>query len=277
MIARQPFTFGGVARFSRASFGRLALVGLLFGLVSGVVISWLTATCIAPVLDEAVAKLPPTGSIEEGSLRWPEPLGRLLAANAFVSISVIVDEKESDGAPVDFALEFRPRDLVVRSLLGAITIPYPVRSEIELNRTVWFPVWGAWRAPIIFGIVPGTALALLLCWSALAILYAIIPLFIAGIFGRDLNLRGAWKLSVAAQLPGSLMMAFALALYSTGKVAVILVLVMLPAHLLPTFIYLLISPFFVPKAPVSSDEENPFDSEGKRKRRGKRKNPFAGS
>ena len=277
MIARQPFTFGGVARFSQASFGRLAVAALVFGLVSGVVVSWLTATCIAPVLDEAVSKLPPTGSIEQGSLRWPEPIGRLLAANAFLSISIVVDENESDGAPVDFAFEFRPRHLVVRSLLGAIRIPYPARSEIELNRTVWFPVWGAWRAPIIFGLVPGTALALFLCWSMLALVYALLPLFIAGMFGRELNLRGAWKLAVAAQLPGSLMMAFALALYSTGKVAVILVLIMLPAHFLPTFVYLLISPFFVPKVESIPDEENPFDSEGKRKRRSKRKNPFSGS
>ncbi|MGZ8919638.1 MAG: hypothetical protein ACXW3L_01510 [Limisphaerales bacterium] len=273
MIARQPFTFGGVARFSQASFARLAAVALIFGVVSGIVVSWITATCLAPVLDEAVSKLPATGSIEQGMLRWPEPTGRLLAANAFTSMSIVIQESESVGAPVDFAFEFRTNELVMRSLLGARVLPYPARTEIELNRTAFFPTWGAWRAPIIFGLVPGTAIALFLFWSLLAIVYAVIPLFIAGLFGRDLDKRGAWKLAVAAQLPGSLMMAFALALYSTGKVAVILVLVMLPAHLLLTFIYLFISPFLVPKAEIS-DEKNPFDSEGKRKRKGK--NPFAG-
>jgi hypothetical protein len=273
-IARQPFTFGGVARFSQGSFPRLAAVALIFGAISGVVVCWLVATCVAPVLDEAVSKLPTTGSIEQGLLRWPERTGRLLAANAFVSFSVVVGQGDSDGAPVDFAFEFRTNEVVVRSLLGPRTIPYPARADIELNRTAFFPAWGAWRAPIIFGLVPGTALALFLCWSILALGYAFLPLFIAGLFGRDLDLRRAWKLSVAAQLPGSLMMAFALALYSTGKVAVILVLVMLPAHLVPTLIYLLISPFFVPKAEISSDEKNPFDLERKRKRKGR--NPFAG-
>lgn len=273
-IARQPFTFGGVARFSEALFSRLATVALTFGSVSGIVVSWLAASCVAPVIDEAVTKLPPTGFIEHGALRWPEPTGRLLAANAFVSFSVVIDESESDAAPVDFAFEFRTYELVVRSLLGAHSITYPARSEVELNRTAFFPAWGAWRAPIILGLIPATALALFLCWSVLALFYAAIPLLIARALRRALSMAGAWKLSVAAQLPGSLIMAFALALYSTGKVAVILVWIMLPAHLIPTLVYSLVSPFFLPKVEISSRQKNPFDSERRRKQKGK--NPFEG-
>jgi hypothetical protein len=274
MIARQPFTFGGVARFARTSLIRLAGVALVFGLASGIVVSWLTATCIAPVIDEAISNLPNTGSIEGGMLHWPEKDGRLLGANAFASFSVRINERASDSAPVDFTFEFRTNSLVVRSVPGTTVLPYPASAQFELNRTALSPAWGAWRAPILAGLIPGTALVLLCTWALLAVLYAIVPFFIGAILNRDLTFGGAWKLSVAAQLPGSLMMAFALALYSTGKISAILVFVMLPAHLVPTLFYLLISPCLVPKVEKSDAKNNPFESEPKRTRKGK--NPFAG-
>ena len=274
MIARQPFTFGGVARFAHASFLRLAMVALIFGLVSGIVVSWLAVTCFAPVIDEAISNLPLTGSIERGTLHWPEKDGRLLGANAFASFSVAINERQSEGAPVDFTFEFRTNAFVARSFPGMTVFPYPSQSEIGLNRTALFPAWGAWRAPILAGFIPGTAVALFFTWALLGVVYAIVPFLIAAMLGRDLTLRGAWKFSVAAQLPGSLMMAFALALYSTGKISVILVFVMLPAHLIPTLCYLIASPFFLPKAEESSEKDNPFESETKRRRKGK--NPFAG-
>jgi hypothetical protein len=274
MIARQPFTFGGVARFARTSLLRLAGVALAFGLISGIVVSWLAATCIAPVIDEAIANLPNTGSIEGGVLRWPEKDGRLLGANAFASFSVGMNERESESAPVDFTFEFRTNSLVVRSFPGTTVLPYPVNTQFELNRTALSPAWGAWRAPILAGLIPGTALVLFCTWALLAIIYAIVPFLIGAMLNRDLTIGGAWKLSVAAQLPGSLMMAFALALYSTGKISAILVFVMLPAHLVPTLCYLLISPCLVPKVEEAGAKNNPFESESKRPRKGK--NPFAG-
>ena len=274
MIARQPFTFGGVARFAHASFLRLAMVALIFGLVSGIVVSWLSGTCIAPVIDEALSNLPITGSIERGTLHWPEKDGRLLGANAFTSVSVAINERRSEGAPVDFTFEFRTNTFAVRSFPGTTVLPYPPHAEIELNRTALYPAWGAWRAPVLAGLIPGTAFVLFLTWALLGIVYAIVPFLIGATLGRDLTLGSAWKLSVASQLPGSLMMAFALALYSTGKISVILVFVMLPAHLVPTLCYLLISPVFVPKAEESPKENNPFDSEIKHRRKGN--NPFAG-
>jgi hypothetical protein len=273
-IARQPFTFGGVARFAHATFLRLSAVAFSFGLLSGIVVSWLLATCVAQVIDESISKLPTTGSIERGALNWPEKEGRLLGANAFVSVSVAIRERDSENAPVDFTFEFRTNALMVRSFPGTALLAYPSKTEIELNRTALLPAWGAWRAPILVGFIPGTAILLFLTWSLLAVPYSIIPVVMATILGRDLTLPGAWKMGLASQLSGSLMMAFALALYSTGKISVILVLIMLPAHLVPSLCYLIISPFFLPKAVLSSSESNPFESE--RRPRQKGRNPFAG-
>lgn len=272
-IARQPFTFGGVARFARAKLGRLLLLAFAFGIISGVVVSWLAARAIAPVVDEAIANLPETGAIESGSLHWPERSGRLLAANAFVSVDVGLDQLPIEGAPVDFALQLRTNELLIKSLLGTGTWAYPARLELELNRTALLPAWGAWRGPILAGLIPGTAIGLMVTWAALAMLYAFVPLFIAKSFGRDLGFLGAWKLAVAAQFPGSLLMAFALALYSTGQISLVFVVAMLLAHFVPTLAYLLISPFLVPKSEERDVEENPFETEKKRKRKN---NPFAG-
>ncbi len=249
------------------------MVALAFGLISGIGVSWLAARCLAPVIDETIANLPTTGSIERGVLRWPENNGRLLGANPFLSISVSLNDVKSAGAPVDFAFEFRTNRLSIHSLLGRYWVPYPARSDYELNRTALFPTWGAWRAPILLGLIPGTALALFFSWAFFAVPYALLPRMIGLVLGRDLSYARAWKLAVAAQLPGSLMMAFALVLYSTGKIAVILVFVMLPAHFVPTLIYLVLSPCFVRKKETPASMDNPFESEKKKK--SSRKNPFA--
>lgn len=235
--------------------------------------SWLAATCFAPVLDEAVAKLPPTGSIEQGTLHWPEKTGRLLAANPFISLNVTTDNFQPESAPVDFEIEFGTNQFSITSLFGSAHLNYPVQLEIELNRTALSPAWGAWRAPILFGIVPAVALMLMMTWGVLATAYMLLPMLIGAVFNRQVSWSGAWKLSVAAQLPGSLIMAFALALYSTGRISLVFVFVMFVAHVIPTVVYLLISPFFASKAEQSATKQNPF--EGDRRRKFKGKNPFA--
>jgi hypothetical protein len=225
------------------------------------------------VIDETIANLPTTGSIERGVLVWPENNSRLLGANPFCSISVAVNDVKSESAPVDFAFEFRTNRFTIQSLLGRYSMTYPPWSEYELNRTALFPVWGAWRAPILLGLIPGTALALMLSWAFFAIPYAVLPRITGLALGRDLTYARAWKLAVAAQLPASLMMAFALALYSTGKIAVVLVLIMFPAHFIPTLLYLVLSPCFAPKKEAIDPEKNPFQPEKKKK--SSAKNPFA--
>lgn len=272
-IARQPFTVGGVVRFAHASFARLLLLATVFGLISGIAVAWLFATCIAPVVDEGITRLPETGSLAEGRLLWPNTDGGLLAANAFVSFEVVLQGSAIESAPVDFAFQLRSDDWALRSMFGTQRFYYPP-GELELNRTALSPAWGAWRGPALVALIPGTALSLLLSWGLFGIAYAIVVRFLAAAFGRALTFLGAWKLSVAAQLPGSVLMAFALALYSSGQISVLFVVVMFAAHFLTTALYLLVSPLFLPKVEPTSAEKNPFESDSKKKP--KKKNPFAG-
>lgn len=247
----------------------------LFALLAGMVVSWLASARWAPVLDEAVAALPDTGAIEGGLLRWPEKTGRLLAANQFTAFEVALENFRTDSAPVDLAFEFHTNQVVIRSLFGSSPLPYPRNLRIETNRTTLLPLWGAWKMPLLFALIPGTMLALLATWALLALPYSLFALALGGIAGKDLSFRGAWKLCVAAQLFGSLIMSFALALYAAGQISPIFVAVLFGAHFIPTAFYLLISPFCVPKAEkLVSGKQNPFDA-GTRKTKDSR-NPFAG-
>lgn len=275
--ARQPFTVAGVARFSQAAIGRVLLWAVILGLLAGFAVSWVADRCWAPVIDEAVAALPPDSAIQGGALRWPERTGRLLSANSFLSIAVVLNDSEPNRAPVDLAFEIGGRDLTVRSIFGSSSAPFPARAAYPFNRTSLVPTWGAWRGPVIFSLVPITMLVLLATWSLLAVPYGIVARTIGATFGRDINFREAWKLSVAAQLFGCVLMTFALTLYGGGQVSLLFVLIILVAHFIPTVCFLLIGPIFVPKKAKrgGATKANPFDEEAKHKIRGK--NPFSDS
>lgn len=250
-------------------------VAALFGLLAGFIVSWLATARWAPVLDEAVASLPETGTIANGILRWPEPTGRLLAANQFTAIEIALEEFRTDSAPVDMAFELHTNRMVIRSVFGNSAVPYPTNWRFEINRPTLLPIWGAWKAPILFSLIPGTMVALLATWSLLALPYSLIARFLGGLARRDLDLRDAWKMCVAAQLFGGLIMSFGLTLYAAGQISLIFLAVMLAVHFVPTLFYVLISPFCLPKAVKPANaKKNPFNAGG-RKVRGSN-NPFAG-
>jgi hypothetical protein len=272
----QPFTFAGVARYASAGIGRLLLTALIFALPGAVVISRVAAHCWWPVITEAVESLPENARIQDGALQAEGKDARLLAANQFLSLQLTASEKWQESAPVDFAVQLGKYELMVFSLFGDAALPYPSSSVIVLNRAAVWPIWGAWKGPLLAGVFLGGLVSLILGWLALAVIYAPVALFIGGMARRELSFASAWKLALAAQGPASLLMTFALALYSTGEIGLLFVLIMLVAHFIPSILNLLIAPFFLPKAvrgKEGKEKDNPFATE-KRKRRSKR-NPFA--
>ena len=69
---------------------------------------------------------------------------------------------------------------------------------------------------------------------------------------------------------------FALALYSTGEIGLLFVLIMLVAHFIPSILNVLIAPIFLAKAvrdKTGKEKSNPFATEKRKK--GSKKNPFA--
>jgi hypothetical protein len=275
--AVQPFTFGGVARFASGTIVRLIVAALLFAALAAAAAGHIYSSCWAPVIDEAVNALPPASKIEGARLLWPEPLGKLLGANSFLSFEVSLNESgipQIPIAPADIAVQFGGASFLVRSLFGFTTFPYLDGYTIQFNRTALGPIWGAWRAPLTLAGMAVTAALLIFTWAALALIYAPAPLLLGSAMGRDISFARAWKLAVAAQLPGSLVMAFSLVLYSTGHVSVLFLAVMLGVHFIPTTFYLLVSPVFLPRlASIDSrQKQNPFKNENRKT--GKSKNPF---
>ena len=79
-----------------------------------------------------------------------------------------------------------------------------------------------------------------------------------------------------AGLYGALLMAFTLALYSTGEISLLFVLAMFVAHFIPTFLYVIIAPFFVPELVAASRaKKDPFGTDEPKSKAAKR-NPFKG-
>jgi hypothetical protein len=272
----QPFTFTGVARYASAGIGRLLLTALIFALPGAAVIARVAAHCWWPVITEAVESLPENARIHDGALQAEEQDARLLAANQFLSLQLTASEKWQESSPVDFAVQLGKYELMVSSLFGDTALSYPGNSVIILNRATVWPIWGAWKVPLLAGLFIGGLVSLIISWFALGVVYAPVVLLIGGIARRQLSFARAWKVAVAAQWSASLLMIFALALYSTGEIGVLFVLIMLVAHFIPPILNLLIAPFFLPKAAHEKrgkEKDNPFVTE-KRKKRSKR-NPFA--
>jgi hypothetical protein len=265
----QPFTFGGLARYAHATPARLLGMALLFGLLSGATIATLFVWRWAAVLTESISKLPENSRIQGGVLVWPDKNLQLLGANAFVSIAVAEDDLPS-AAPVDFAFVFEPRHLSLASLTGTFSVPYPQDWTIELNRPGLLPLWGAWEKAAGLILMVAAGLGVILSWFVLAFGYAFFVRALAGIMRRELVLRQAWKLCVAAQWPGAVLMSFAIALYALGETTLLLVGCAFVAHFGLTFVYLLFAPICLP--PRNS---NPFSSATKRSKG--RKNPFQSS
>lgn len=274
----QPFTFSGVARYASARFSRLLGAALLFAILPAAVMLFLAGYCWWPVLTEAVGVLPETGSIQDGALHTDEKEARLLSANQFLSIQLAPGDLPDENAPVDFAVAVGRFEIMISSLFGDLAIPYPERWNIRLDRSVVWPRWGAWKGPILalFGVA--SALGFVGIWFALALIYAPAVFFLGGIAGREVNFGGAWKMSVAAQWPASLLMTFALALYASGEIGLLFVIIMFFAHFAPTGLNLLIAPFFLPKAAATERTErksNPFT--GEKRKKSSKANPFQSS
>ncbi len=282
----QPFTFGGVARYASARPRRLVGVALLFALVAAAVIFRFAAHCWWPVLGEAIERLPERARLEGGMLQVRERDAGLLAANEFLSLQITIGERSGENAPVDLAVQLGRYELTVTSLFGESSFPYPERLKWKLDRDVVWPFWGAWKGPIRAGLAGVAVLFLLAAWFGMALVYAPFALFVGGIAGREITFVRAWKLSVAAQWPASLLMSFAIALYSTGEIGLLFVIIMFGAHFLSSLLNVLIAPFFLPKATLEKGREkkkvrgegkkikksNPFGSEKARK--GSKRNPF---
>lgn len=261
-IAWEPVSPRGVAAFARASFERLFVVQSIFALMAAAAVTWLLATKFFPTVDAAIDNLPATSVIEHGKLKWPDDSPKLLSEGHFLAFSVDPQHSDNLRSPAHFQFEFGENSLCIYSLLGVYEIYYPPDQSFYFDRPNLQPLWGAW-APELLGLAAiGTFFGLLIIWQILATLYSLPVWLFAFYADRDLNFFQGWKLAGAALMPGALIMSLAIVMYGLAIFDLVQFAFAVVMHLLIGWLYLIISPLFVPRA-VPAPPGNPFGDAGK--------------
>ncbi len=213
-----------------------------------------------PVIKSAIQKLPAAGEIRSAQLDWRGDSPKLLAEGRFLALDVDLEHSGKINSTADVQVEFGKETIWFSALLGYTEIPYPDGETISINRTDLEPLWGAWRAEVLFIAAAATVVGLLASWWLLATVY-FLPCWLLGFFtNRDLDFWRSWKLSGAALLPGALLMSVGILFYDFGAVDLVQFGFIFGAHFVLGWIYLFVSLLFVPGIPAVLPKGNPFVS-----------------
>lgn len=260
--AWQPLTPRGVAAFAHAPLRRLLLVQFIVASLVALAVAWFFHDGYFPVINQAIAQAPVAGEVRAGALDWRGESPVLLAENRFLAVSVDLPQTGRLRSVAHVQVELGRTNWFVHSLLGYVQMNYPKGWLIAANREELQPLWGAWRPAILAAVIGLVLLGLFATWFLLATLFAG-PIWLFGFFlNRDLSLRGSWRLSGAALMPGALLMVGAISFYDLGVMDPVQLGFVFVAHLVLGWIYLLVSPCWVPRL-GSAAPKNPFGS-GKR-------------
>jgi hypothetical protein len=273
----EPLTPGGVARFARATLGRLWLVQFIVAVIAATVVVWFLQQAWFPVVNSAIQQLPAEGEIQNRQLHLPGGSPVQLAENSFLGIAVDLNHSGQLGRVPHLQIEFGRDDLQIIGLFGHVSIKYPVDWTVPFSRKELEPRWGAWKPAILGGAVLATMLGLMLSWTALATFYFVPVKLISFFENRDLKLRESWKLAGAALMPGALFLTFAIVVYGLHWLDLIQLGGLAGLHFLIGWIYLYVSPLFLPRiAAIAAMKPDPFfDSKGSETKTADT-NPFSG-
>lgn len=255
----QPLTPGGVAAFAHASLGRLLAAELIVALFVSFVGVWFLRAAWFPVVREAIQQLPEHGGLLFGELQWDIDTPRTLAEGKFLAIVVDLEGAGSAGRVADLQIELGRKSLKLCSLFGCLKLPYPQGWVVGLNRTELSPWWDAWQLAMLVGLAALIATSLIVAWSLLAAVYAAPVRLLAFLYDLDAGWLASWRLASAALLPGALFFAAALFLYRVNVADLVRLLFASALHFVVGWIYLLVSPFFLPRiSGVPRRDANPF-------------------
>lgn len=258
--AWQPFTPRGVAAFAGATFARVLFAQLLAAAIVAVSLLWFLSAAWVPVVTEAIQHLPDTGSIRRGELDFAGESPRRLAENPRLAIVVDVAGARDAGQIAELEVVFEKTRVVLRGPLGVWWQPYEPGYVINFNRPQLAPWWGAWRWAMLALVALATVVSLCVMWWSLALLYVPLVKVIAFFADRAVTRGGAWRLGAAALLPGSCLVALALALHGFGAVDFFRFGLLYLLHVVVGFLFVVTSPFFLPKLQAVAEVKNPFTS-----------------
>ncbi len=257
--AWEPVTPPGVAAFARAPLGRLLLVQTIIALLTAATVVWFLSQSWFPVVRAALRRLPAEGRISGAQLFWSADSPLPLAGNRFLAFAVDLEHQGELGREAQLVVEFGHHDVRVSSLLGYVTMDYPPDWSFPFNRTELEPWWGAWEPAILAGAAALTAFGLMIFWTVMATIYCALVRAITFLGNRDLNWGQSWRLSGAALMPGALLLIVGVICHGLNLTDLIQLGGIAFLHLAAGWIYLLVSPLFLPSHPAAdAARENPF-------------------
>jgi len=158
--------------------------------------------------------------------------------------------------------EFGRKDFRIISPLGYYrVVEYRPDWHAALGRAEVEPWWGAWEPLFLAGAAAVTILSLMLIWTVLATFYWLPLWVISFLEDRELNLRQSWRLAGAVLMPGALFFTFAIFCYGLRWIDLMMLGSLAGLHLLIGWVYLFISPLFLPKvSAVTAAKPNPFQA-----------------
>lgn len=261
--AWEPVTPRGVAAFAGAPPGRVLLVQLIVAGLAAAMVVWFLHAVWFPTVERALRQLPEQGEIRAGKLRWRGDSPRLLAGDRFLALAVDLDHEAELGHDADLCVEFGQRDVRLISLLGYADVVYPPDWILPANRLELTPWWGAWRPVILAGAAAAVVIGLEALWFVLASVYCLPVWLVAFFANRQLRLREAWRLAAAALMPGALIVIAAIFFYGAGWLDLVRLGLCVALHFLVGWIYLFVSPLFLPGDAASrAAKGDPFASPG---------------
>jgi len=256
--AWEPITPRGVATFARASYGRLWVVQFIVALLVAASVVWVLNGGVFPTVREAIRQLPNAGDIRNAKLDWRGTSPVMLAEGSIVAFTVDLDHSGDVRSPAHFQVEFGKEEVTVHSLFGYLERRYPTGWLMAFNRPELEPKWGAWEVPILGIVMLVTLVWLFFAWSVLATLYAVPVWLIAFFANRDLKFAECWRLAGAALMPAALVMVVSISLYGLGALDLVALAFVGGGHVVVGWIYLFVSPAFLPPAGDASGIKNPF-------------------
>jgi hypothetical protein len=266
--AWEPLTPRGVAAFARAPLLRLLLVQLLVALLAAGVTGWFLEEEWFPVVRAAIRQLPEQGEIRDQKLNWPGGLPAKLAGNHFLGLGVDLDHSGQLARESQIQVEFGRRDLRIIVPPGVVVVGYPPGWRIAFNRPELDSRWGAWEPELVVSATAIMMAGLLMSWAVMATIYCLPVRLITLYENRDLTWGQSWRLAGAALMPGALFLTFGLLLYGMSSMALMQLGVVWALHLMTGWIYLFLSPFFLPRHPAAGAARgNPFATDRKKRKK----------
>jgi hypothetical protein len=258
-LAWQPVTPRGVAAFAHASLGRLLLIQFAVAALAATIAVWFVRVNWFPVVTESVRHMPEQGQIRGQRLEWPGGYPVTLSENRFLAITVDLKHEGQARSPAHLQAEFGESSLKIFSLFGFWERRYSRHWRIAFNREELQPWWGAWSPPLLAITAISVIAALMATWSLLGLLYGPVAWLVAFFTDRELTFRGSLRLAGAALMPGALLFIAAVFVYGLGLIDLVGLLILAAAHLIVSWVYVLISPRFLPhSADAMPLKENPF-------------------